>query len=177
MYMKRLILSLICIFISISVTAETVYKTTNPDGSVTFTDQRSTDSEEVKIRKPTTYAPIRLPSIEAPKEEIKLINYEVTIIEPSNDATIIGDSKIKVSISVSPDLPESYMFRYQLGSQSLDSLSTDVSLDNIVRGTHVLRVSIINVEGEVVNAGSSTTFHMKRHFKKAIVAPKKPKAP
>ena len=166
--MKKLIFLAMCLFISASITAETVYKKTNPDGSVSFTDQPSTDTEEVKIRKPTTFAPLRLPSLRSPNTKAKSINYDVTIIEPSNDSTIIGTTSIKVSVTVTPELPHSHMFRYQLGSQVVNSHSTAVSLDNIARGTHVLNVSVINREGEVISPGSSVTFHQKRFFKKAV---------
>ena len=67
--MTRLLISLICVLFTVSVTAETVYKKTNPDGSVTFTDQRSPDSEEVKIRKPTSFAPLRLPALNLPTKK------------------------------------------------------------------------------------------------------------
>ena len=162
-----------CLFISASITAETVYKKTDPDGSVIFTDQPSTDTEEVKIRKPTTFSPIRLPSIGSTKNKAKSISYVVTIIEPSNDSTIIGTTSINVSVTVTPGLPADHKLRYQLGSQVVDSHSTAVSFDNVVRGTHILNVSVINREGEAVSAGSSVTFHQKRFFKKAT----KPKAP
>ena len=166
--MKKLIFLVVCLFISVSITAETVYKKTNPDGSVVFTDQPSTDTEEVKIRKPTTFSPLSLPSLRSPDKKVKPINYVVTIIEPSNDSTIIGTTSINVSVTVNPELPHSHQFRYQLGKQTLDSHSTAVSLDNVIRGTHVLNVSVINNKGEVVSSGSSVTFHQKRFFKKAV---------
>ena len=164
--MKKLIILVLCIFVSASITAETVYKKTNPDGSVIFTDQPSKDTEEVKIRKPTTFSPLRLPSLQAPKKKAKSVDYVVNIIEPANDSTIIGTTSVKVSVSVTPELPQSHQFRYQLGSQVVDSHSNAVSLDNVVRGTHVLNVSVINHKGEVVSSGSSVTFHQKRFFKK-----------
>ncbi len=165
--MKNFILILISLFLSVSLAAETVYKKTNPDGSVTFTDQPTTDSEEVKIRKPTTFSAPRLPPVSPKKPEST--SYKVIIIEPTDDMTIIGNAtnfEIKVSVSVSPSLPSNLQFRYQIGEQFIDSRSSSVSLEKIVRGTHVLRVSVINFEGEVVSTGASTTFHLKRHFKK-----------
>jgi len=178
--MNKFILTLVCLFLSVSVAAETVYKTTNPDGSVEFTDKNSKDSEEVKIRKPSTFSAPRLPAFQSTKKP-KSINYEVVIIEPVNEATIIGNNKIKVSVSVSPALPTSYKFRYQLGQQTLDSDSDSVSLDNVIRGKHTIRVSVINSKNEVVSTGASITFYMKRHFKKtpppSISPPKKTKAP
>ena len=165
--MKNFILILISLFLSVSLAAETVYKTTNPDGSVEFTDQNVKDSEEVKIRKTTTFSAPRLPPVSSKKPEST--NYKVIIIEPTDDTTIIGNAsnfEVKVSVSVSPSLPSNLQFRYQIGDQFIDSRSSTVSLENVVRGTHVLRVSVINFENEVVSTGPSITFHLKRHFKK-----------
>jgi len=178
--MKKFILILISLFLSVSIAAETVYKTTNPDGSVEFTDKNLKDSEEIKIRKTTTFSAPRLPRVSPKKPEST--NYNVIIIEPTNDTTIIGnvtDFKVKVSVSVSPSLPSDLQFRYQIGDQFIDSRSSTVSFENVVRGTHVLRVSVINFEDEVVSTGASTTFHLKLHFIKTPPPslPKKPKAP
>lgn len=180
--MNKFILILISLFLSVSVAAETVYKTTKPDGSVEFSDQNKTDSEEVKIRKTTTFSAPRLPPISPKKPEST--NYKVIIIEPTDDTTIIANAsnfKVKVSVSVSPSLPSNLQFRYQIGDQFIDSRSSAVSLDNVVRGTHILRVSVINFEDEVVSEGASITFHLKRHFKKPAPPPppppKKPKVP
>ena len=167
--MNKYILVLICLLLSVSAIAETVYKKTNPDGSVEFSDIDSKDSEEIKIRKPIIIPAPRLPAVSSHQ---KAINYEVTIIEPVNDSTIIGNNKIKVVVSVSPALPKSHKFRYQLGKQSVDSRNHSVSLDNVIRGTHTLSVSVINSKGEVVGSGTASVFHMKRFFKKP-----KPKAP
>ena len=170
--MYKYFLFLFCFIISFSVTAETVYKTTNPDGSVEFSDVDSKDSEEVKIRKPITIPGLRLPVPESPKTKEKAINYEVTIIEPANEATIIGGYEIKVSVSVSPKLFSGHQFRYQLGSQTLDTHSNSARFEDIARGTHIVHVSVIDQKGEQVSAGASRTFHLKRFFKKT-----KPKTP
>lgn len=165
--MKKFILTLISLFLFVSLAAETVYKTTNPDGSVEFTDQNLKDGEEIKIRETTTFSAPPLPRVSPKKPEST--NYKVSIIEPTDDTTIIGNAsnfEVKVSVSVSPSLPSNLQFRYQIGAQFIDSRSSTVSLENIVRGTHVLRVSVINFEDEVVSAGASITFHLKRHFKK-----------
>jgi len=151
--MKKFIITLISLFLSVSLAAETVYKTTNPDGSVEFTDQNLKDGEEIKIRETTTFSAPRLPPVSPKKPEST--NYKVIIIEPTNDTTIIGNAsnfEVKVSVSVSPSLPSNLQFRYQIGDQFID--------------THVLRVSVINFEDEVVSTGPSITFHLKRHFKK-----------
>lgn len=172
--MNKSIFVLICLLLSISVTAETVYKKTNPDGSVEFSDIDTKDSEEIKIRKPIIIPAPRLP---AASSHQKAINYEVTIIEPANDTTLIGSVEIKVLVSVSPKLFSGHQFRYQLGEQSIDTHSNSARFKNVVRGTHVVRVSVIDQKGERVSEGASQTFHLKRFIKKTKPTIPKPKTP
>lgn len=176
--MNKFNLFLFCLFISVSATGETVYKNTNPDGSVTFTDQPSTESEEVKIRKPTTYKPVRLPSLNLPTKKLSpTFNYSITIEKPAMDTVITDNSDVVVSVSVSPQLKKTYghQLRYNLGGDSKQSEKLSITFKNISRGTHSLRVVIVDRAGKVVSPVASSTFHMKRFFKKpAKPAPKVP---
>jgi len=160
------------VLFTVSISAETVYKKTNPDGSVVFTDQPSTDTEEVQIRKPTTYTPTRLPSLSLPTKKLQPnYNYSLTINKPANDSTIVGVSDVIVSVSVQPSISRTgHQLRYQLAGKSIISRNATETFTNVDRGTHNLTVSVVNKNGEVVSPVVSTTFHMKRFFKK-------PKAP
>ena len=178
--MNKFILPLMFIFLSVSITAETVYKKTNPDGSVIFTDEQSTDSEEVKIRKPTTFNPPRLPKLDLPIKKLKpVFNYELAISKPANDSTILNTADVVVSVSLQPALKSAYghKIRYQLGGQSVTSANTSMTFKNVDRGTHSIYVSIIDSKGEVVSPVTSVTFHMKRFFKKHAVPKPKPIVP
>lgn len=176
--MPKLILTLICILVSVSITAETVYKKTNPDGSVEFTDTPSTESEEVKIRKPTTYSPTSLPALNLPTKKLSpSFNYSLTINQPANDETIVNQADVQVSISVQPALlsGQGHQIRYSLAGESIVSRNSSETFKNVSRGTHNLTVSVIDANAEVVSPVASTTFHMKRFFKKPPA--KTPKAP
>ena len=158
--------------------AETVYKKVNPDGSVTFTDQSSTDSKEVEIRKPTTYKPIGLPSLNLPSKKLRpSFNYELVITQPTNDATITGQHDVTVSISVVPALNKGFghQVRYQLSDQTITSRNTSETFKNVSRGTHNINISILDQNGSVIGPTVSSKFHMKRFFKKPVVTP--PPAP
>ena len=175
--MAKYILLLICI--SVSVTAETVYKKTNPDGSVTFTDQQSTDSEEVKIRKPIIFSPPSLPALDLPTKKLKPNhNYVVVINRPAHDATILNKQDVLVSVSVQPDIGQyGHQIRYQLGGQSIVSRNMSETFQNVSRGTYNLSVSVVDASGQVVSPVASRIFHMKRFFKKPTPPPPPPKVP
>lgn len=174
--MNKYILSLIFAFIAVSVTAETVYKKTNPDGSVTFTDIPSTNSEEVKIRKPTTYSPVRLPNLNLPSKKLKpSFNYELRITKPVYDSSIINKTDVSVSAVIQPALRTSdgHQVRFQLSDQSITSHSASVTFKNISRGTYNISVSVVDRNGSAVSPVASSIFHLRRFFKKPIVV--KPK--
>ena len=170
--MNRFFISLICLLFSVSVIAETVYKKTNPDGSVEFTDTGSKDSEEIKIRKPTTYAPPRLPHLGLPVKKLKpSFNYDLTVTKPAEDSVIVNSVNVTVSISLQPSLVSGHQVRYELAGESKVSSASSVTFVNVPRGTHSIIVSVIDKNGEAVSPIVSRNFHMKRFFKKPAVKP------
>ena len=178
--MNKLILFSICLFISVSLTAETVYKKTSPDGGVVFTDKQSTDSEEVKIRDPITYKPVQLPRANLPSKKLSpSFNYKIQINQPIEDEVIVGKQDVLVSVLIEPKLKSGYghKIRYQLAEQTIKSGKTSETFINVSRGTHTLMISIIDKNGDVVSPVASTTFHMKRFFKKPTIAKPKAAAP
>ena len=176
--MTKFIVSLICVLLSVSVSAETVYKKTNPDGSVEFTDVPATDSEEVKVREPTSFAPPRLPSInQLPVKKLKpSFNYDLTISQPAEDSVINDKPDVTVMVSIQPNLltAQNHKVRYELAGESIVSSNNTHTFKNVPRGTHSLIVTIVDQKGEVVGPIVSRTFHMKRFFKKPTPKPKVP---
>ena len=178
--MSKLIFTLICLFtfVSLAQAAETVYKKTKPDGAVEFTDKPSTGSEKIKIRKPSTYSPAPLPSLNLPTNKQSLGNdYSITIAQPVNDSTIVNQTEVQVSISVQPALlsGQGHQIRYSLAGESIVSRNSSETFKDVSRGTHNLTVSIIDANAEVVSPVASTTFHVKRFHTNTPA--KRPKAP
>jgi hypothetical protein len=167
--MNKFILFLVCFFISISITAETVYKTTNPDGSVEFTDQKLIDSEEIKIRKTSTYSTPRLPSLDSlTKKSKSAFIYALSINKPTNDSIVIGQEDVRVSVFIKPLLKKGrgHQIRYELAGRSIVSENSLEIFKDVERGTHNLTVQIVDKKGKAVSPAVSIIFHMKRFFKK-----------
>ena len=177
--MNKFILLLSCLCLSVSLSAETVYKKTNPDGSVEFTDINSSDSKEIKVREPTTYKAPRLPSLRpVHKRQPRKVNYALSITQPSNDVIITGQLNVTVTVSLQPGLRTGYGHRiqYQVAGQSRLSTQLTEAFTNVSRGSHVVSVSVVDGNSEVVSPVATSAFHMKRFFKKKVVKPK-PKPP
>ena len=175
--MIKLIFFFSCFFISVSVVAETIYKKTNSDGEVEFTDRKSKDSKKIKIRKSTTYQAPRLPALVLPTKKLSpTFSYSFKITQPANDTTVTNTSDIAVSILMSSPLKKGYkhQIRYQLAGQSKLSQSSSVTFKDIPRGTHLLEVSVVNNKGDVISPVVSSRVHLKRFFKKIDLPIRKP---
>jgi len=167
--MIKLILILFFVLSSIFVMADDVYKNTQSDGSVEFTDRKSTDSQKIQIREPVTYQAPHLPRLDLPSKKLSpAFKYSIKILQPTSDASIINSDSVLVSIALQPEMKKGYghKIRYQLAGKSITSLSSSVVFKEVPRGTHKLVVSIINEKEEVVSPEASVTFYVKRFFKK-----------
>ena len=173
--MNKLIIFTGCLFLSFSVFAETVYKTTNPDGSVSFTDRETKNSEKINVQKTQTVPAQRFSNtLNLPTKKLSpQTEYAITIKQPLNDSTILDSSDVSVTISVEPVISAASgnKIRYQLGGQTIENQSMAVVFKNVERGSHNLVVSIINANGEQIGSPVSQTFHMKRFFKKPAAKP------
>jgi len=167
--MIKFILILFFVLSSVFVMAEDVYKNTQSDGSVEFTDRKSTDSQKIKIREPVTYQAPDLPKPDLPSKKLSpVFKYSIKVLQPKSEASIINRDSVLVSIALQPEMKKGYghKIRYQLAGKSITSLSSSVVFKEIPRGTHKLVVSIIDEKEEVVSPEASVTFYVKRFFKK-----------
>lgn len=173
--MNKLIIFTCSFILAFSVFAETVYKTTNPDGSVSFTDRETKNSEKIEVQKTQTVPAQRFSNtVNLPVKKLSpQTEYAITIKQPLNDSTILDSHDVAVTISVEPVISagSTNKIRYQLGGQTIENQSMVVVFKNVARGSHNLIVSIINANGEQIGSPVTHIIHMKRFFKKPAAKP------
>lgn len=181
--MKKTYLILFACLLSQTVFGgEKVYKKINPDGSVEFTDVPTGNSEEIKVKEPTTY---HAPKINLPREKPKasksaLVYSDIRIITPTQDQTYTDNTgNVTVQVSLTPGLNtlSKHRVRYQLGDETRTSTSLSETFANVERGSHQLQVTVVDAEGEAISPVATTTFHVKRYFKKPAPPPPPPPPP
>ncbi len=109
--MSRLLL-LALLLLPLSGLAQAVYRTTDAQGNVVFTDSppaNATPADRVEIRPTNTVQPPQIPprpaSENTPNAEAEVAAYTLTITEPANETTIpMGPGNFSVSVNVSPAL-------------------------------------------------------------------------
>ena len=151
--------------------AQTVYKVTDKDGNVTFTDTPPSDQEAV-VEAQTVHSPNSSAAVTpAPIDEsgdatvTEPISYETLIVSPAEAATIpMGPGNFSVDAIVRPALSQGERVILTLDGEPVGTPQrmTTWQLTNVYRGEHRLQVVRVNAEGARVNASSERTVYVMR---------------
>ena len=151
--------------------AQTVYRVTDKDGNVTFTDTPPSDQEAVveaqTVHSPNTSATVTPAPIDERDDATvtEPISYETLILSPAEAATIpMGPGNFSVDAIVRPALSQGERVVLTLDGEPVGTPQrmTTWQLTNVYRGEHRLQVVRVNAEGARVNASSERTVYVMR---------------
>ena len=155
--MKRLTLILL-LTLPMTVSAQ-IYKTTDSQGNVVYTDKPSAagkPAEEVKLQTTNTAPPPPdiarpAPAVVTPgSEESEQTGYTIEIATPANETTIpMGPGNFLLSATVAPPLESGEMLQLHMDGIPWGEPQTAASwgLTNIFRGAHDFTVSVLSADG------------------------------
>lgn len=164
--MRFLLLCITLTFLT-SVSAE-VYQSLDDNGNVIYTDKPSPDAEKIKIDNVQTISPPAVKNFEyTPPEKSAKTNYtKLEISSPANDQVFTGGpGDVTVSVLIRPELNTSLGDRLILhmdGKKQADSTSTSFSFTNLDRGTHTVKVDVVDKEGKSLKSSASVSFTINR---------------
>lgn len=169
--MKYLWLLTLCI---VSVTNAEVYKSVDEHGRVIFSDTPRADSEVVELPDLPTYSPPVIPNdvtVDTGADqgaELPVPNYQVTITSPVNDESIRANAgDVTVALYVTPVLNAKRADQLLIevdGREQGDLIATvDFVLSNLDRGTHTVKVSVVDNKGKILASSKSVIFHLQRY--------------
>ncbi len=152
--MTRL-LATILLLLPLAASGQNIYRTTDENGNVVFTDrpaEGSTTTEQVEIQQTnitpgTPIAPREEPETAEPEE----VEYSVNILSPDNETSFpMGPGNFSVSAEVSPGLRGDHALQLYVGGApwGAPQNSADWDLTNVFRGAHDLTVAVVDNEGE-----------------------------
>lgn len=148
--------------------AELAYKIIGVDGAVIYTDRPVPGAVEIKIPKPSSYAPRELPvSLQPPEPEpvVRDAYEDIRITKPEQDATVhLGEGGVDVDVLLEPPLQEGHTLTYAVdGKEAATGLrTTRVSITDLDRGTHHVDVSVRDEGGALVGRSPQVAFHVRR---------------
>ncbi|NOX92999.1 MAG: hypothetical protein GXP18_11285, partial [Gammaproteobacteria bacterium] len=151
-----------------------IYKRTNPDGSVEFTDVPRSDKEKpVPLGPMSTFKAMPAPQKATPASRASANTYSaVSIISPADETTIRDNTgTIKVNISVSPALRPGHKLALLVnGEQKGQSASGSFTLDNLDRGSHSLTAQVLDKAGKTLISSTPVTVYL---FRQSVIRAKR----
>lgn len=159
-------LLLLGIFICTNATAE-VYKRTNPDGSVTFSDvPTKIDAEPITLPPSSTYSAPPQPRAAAKTQPKKAeMDYvSVSITSPANDTTIRDSAgNITITISVDPALKSEHSTVLIMDGKNVgEGHAGSIQLTNLDRGSHTFIAQVVDNQKIKILESDPVTVHLQR---------------
>lgn len=154
------------------LSAAQIYKSTDEQGNVTFSDMPPAEgpSEQIKLRETNSAPPPEMTEPQQPdsgtaEEEPAGIEYSVAITSPANETTIpMGPGNFSVSATVEPGLSSGSLLQLYIdGSASGNPQSSNTwELTNVFRGAHDLSVAVVDDRGDQLAASEPVRVYVLR---------------
>ena len=158
-----------------------VYKSVDPDGKITYSDQPQSGATTVDLPKFPTPAPLPGPvttSTTAPaasgpqggavKSQLVFPGYsKFSIVAPENDATVGENTgSVEVTLTTEPawDPQWGHSIKVILDGKPLPEAHTPpkFQLNNADRGSHTLQTIVVDAQQAELVSSPTVTFHLKR---------------
>lgn len=181
---KALVILALGLSVSLAAQAQTIYRTTDAQGNVVFTDNPERGGEEVDL-KPLTVVPGRGEVREAEPPAVidgggggngsgasaapgqPFMPYDsFGILSPRQEETLPTGAagNVQVTLGIEPELREDHRVRLLVdGRVSQTAMHTDTfMLNNLDRGEHVLQAELLDASGAVRHRTSPVTLYVQR---------------
>jgi len=187
--MKNIIYGIVLLLVSPALLAESVYKGTDANGNVIFSDQPIQNGQKIKVQPLSTYSPTPVPAENTDTQDNNKnvpVVYELNIITPTNEQNFTNDIvHIEVQLAILPKLQAHDAVRLILNGQPFGEIAhaTTFHLNNLSRGIYKLSAEIVSLEDpSTIKAHSDTiTFFQQRSVDSNangnMLAPQAPKGP
>lgn len=157
------------LLLAASVAQGQIYKWTDEQGNVHFSDKPHKGAEKIELPQVQTYSPPPLPEpiqVAEEADEGEERAYEtVKITQPENQATLRDNQGlVHVAVALSPDLKPGDRIQLIYDGEKLGppQKTPNFILNNVLRGAHSIAVQIEDSEGQVLATSEPVTIYMHR---------------
>ncbi len=168
---KSLLLAACIGFCSASVAG--IYKYTDENGNIIYSDKPIDGAEKIKIRRESRspeaaprqkYEPAVGEARDGTSDNVDVIYSKLEILTPKNDSTVPGKAgNVDVVLLASPRLHARHRIVIALdGKEISNGRHANLNLSNLARGTHTLTAQIVDGEGATQIQASAVSFHVQR---------------
>jgi hypothetical protein len=156
------LLSLLAAF---AVQAGVIYKWTDADGVVHYSDQAVPGAEKIATSSSSlnraNSGPSQPSSGNTQPKPGAAAELQLTLISPTPEQVFFNDEIVNVNLSVQPTLKPTQAITWHLNGKPLDQPPTALSfaLQGLERGTYVLSATVVDqVSGDTVNSPTVTFY-------------------
>jgi hypothetical protein len=156
---------------AVAVQAATIYKWTDADGVVHYSDQPVPDAEKVYTSSAPTPAsrgagPARAnPAGSAPKKTSAALDYaSFAISSPKPDETFFGDNQVSVHLNLEPGLKANQTITWHLNGKQLEDQADNTSflLPRLDRGNYAIAATITDQQTGESQSTDSVSFFVRQ---------------
>jgi len=159
----------ICLALTQITNAQPVYKVTDADGNITFTDTPrvfgESTVEEHAVTAPNSAKSNATIRAAAKPAEAEAIRYDTRIVTPADNATIpMGPGNFSVQAALNPHLAPDETLQLLLDGEPVGAPQriANWQLTNVYRGDHRLQVVRLTESGAQLDKSARSTVYMMR---------------
>jgi hypothetical protein len=147
--------------------AAVVYKWTDADGVVHYSDQSVPGAEKIYTAGGSSAsasgAPAASSSPAGAKKEAAGLGYATfAIISPTPEQTFFGDEVVAVNLSLEPGLKPEQTITWHLNGKELEDTSSHFALPRLDRGAYVIAATITDQASGESRTSDSVTFYVRQ---------------
>lgn len=152
--------------------AQTVYRTVDEDGRVTYTDRPPADNEaEAEAQLPhintAPETPTRTQNQRQGRDnaaEQPTVRYDANILSPAPETSVPpGQRDLAITVALNQDLRDGHFLAYYLNGELLaETRERQFVVQEITRGTHQIEVEVLSDDGSVLGSASPVTVYVHR---------------
>ncbi|MFI4919549.1 MAG: DUF4124 domain-containing protein [Legionellales bacterium] len=169
--MKKTIFAVSLITVICAAHAQ-IYKWTDSQGNVHFSDTPHEGAEQLSIPNAQSYAPPKglsspVPQPNASSEQKDHGYTKIAINQPQNEATIRNNQGyLVVAAQLEPDLAPGDVLQLIFDGSPLGDPQTALlfQLNGIYRGSHTIAIQVLDAGGNVLNTSEPITIFMHRPY-------------
>ncbi len=162
----RLLILILTLVLSSPLLARDVYKWVNADGEVIYSETYQPGAESIRVHDELKKGGVDTKQLEGQSQDEGSTGYsDFTIVQPADNETIrSAESSVSVGISLTPPLQGGHEIYLSVDGTQLKSAikTTQLVLQNLVRGNHTLKAEIRDKEGKVLKQSNSIRFNLRQ---------------
>jgi len=160
--------------------AATVYKWTDEDGIVHFSDQPHENAQKVELKAPQTYSAPKTPNVPSPRiapQKAAPAYQSCAISQPTPDQVYMNTSTVTAGVTSQPAVRLGDRAIVTMDGQQVPGVPANggqFTISPVDRGTHSIQMIIQDSAGKTVCSSNAVTFHVHQPSIQAPLNPIKP---